>query len=215
MLKKKNCNNCNKKVKSSYDFCPNCGFELKKPSQNWGMLGKNDSKQKNPQMKMFGAGITGGIINKIASKMINELSKSQNGLNGLNEKDLNKTMKQLIPGVKIIFKKNPNNLTTQKEENTKFLPIEFNKNSLEKWKTLNKKEPKSNLKRIENKIKYEIEVPEVDSIKDVSIIKLENSLEVRAIGKKEAYLKQIQIDLPLKKYSLLRGILTLEMDATD
>ena len=64
-----------------------------------------------------------------------------------------------------------------------------------------------------DKIQYEIEIKDVNSIKDISIIKLESSIEIKAIGEKNAYLKNIPINLPLKKYTLLNGILTLEIDA--
>ena len=209
MIKKKSCNNCKRRIKSSYTFCPSCGVDLGKPVQNWGMLGKNDGEQKMPQVKMFG-GISGGIMNKMlgsAMKMLEkEMKKEMDGKNQFSSPKI----KLMINGKEIV-----KNQKEQNNPNTKFLPIDFGKDNLKKWKTFDKKEPKSNLKRVENKIQYEIEVPEVNSIKDVSIIKLEDSLEIRAIGKNEAYLKQIPIDLPLKKYSLLNGILTLEMDVTN
>ncbi len=211
MIKRKGCPNCNEKIKNNHNFCSSCGTKIKEPSQDWGMLGKNDTHTNISPPKLFG-GISGGIMNKMlgsAMKMLEKEMKKEMGPNNQNSPSKIRLMingKEITPKQKIIEKDSPD---------TKFLPVEFNTNSLKKWKTLDKKEPKSNLKRIEDKIKYEIEIPEVESIKDISIIKLENSLEIRAIGKKEAYLKTISIDLPLKKYSLLNGILTLEMDAAN
>jgi hypothetical protein len=57
-------------------------------------------------------------------------------------------------------------------------------------------------------------MPGVETIKDISIIKLEKSLEITAISKENAYVKIIPIDMPLKKFTLLKGKLTLELDAS-
>lgn len=209
MLKKKKCKNCNEKIKNSYSFCPNCGFPIKEQKNKYGMLGKKDDKQDKINPKIFG-GIGGGMMNKMlgnALKMLEkEMAKEMGDMNNLS----NGKIKLMINGKEINPKKNKNE---SKQKNTKFLPIDFSKENLKKWKKLSKEEPKSNIKRMDNKINYEIDVPEVKSIQDVSIIKLENSLEVRAVGEKKAYVKRIPIDLPLKKYSLLKGLLTLEMDA--
>ncbi len=208
MLKKNKCKNCEEKIKKSYSFCPNCGFPVKEQKNKYGMLGKNDNEEKNKTPKVF-SGIGGGVMNKMLGNALKML-----------EKEMAKEMGNLdnFPGGKIKLMINgkeiqPKDKNKKPKENTKFLPIDFSKDNLEKWKKLSKEEPKSQLKRVDNKINYEIEVPEVKSIQDVSIVKLENSLEVRAIGEKKAYLKKIPIDLPLKKYSLLKGLLTLEMDA--
>jgi hypothetical protein len=159
--------------------------------------------------KIVGGGMFGGMVNKMMNSMIKELSKEM-------DKEMGQTGKQPRTKVKLMINGKEITPQTQKKEksnnNTKILPIEFSNENLEKWKNLEKIEPKSNLKRIEDKIEYKIEVPEVSSIQDVSIIQLENSLEVRAIGKKKGYKKNISIDLPLKRYTLLKGILTLEMD---
>ena len=205
MLKKNKCPHCEEKIRNSHSFCPNCGSQLKESKNKHGMLGKNDFQQKQITPKIF-SGIGGGMMNKLLSKMVTDLTKTQGNLN---EKDIQEAMKQLLPGAKISIKK----VNKPLQNNTKFLPIDFSNENLKKWKSLSKKEPESKLKRVDNKINYELEIPEVKSIKDISIIKLENSMEVRAVGEKIAYLKRIPINLPLKKYSLLKGFLTLEMDA--
>lgn len=205
MLRKKSCKNCKEKIKGSPNFCSNCGIQLKDQTKNWGMLGKSDSPVKEAP-NIF-QGIGGNMMNKMLGSAIKML-----------EKEMQKEMKN-TPKTKVKLMINGKEINTPIEQaqekndpNTKILPINFSKENLNKWKNLKKIEPKSNLKRVEDKIQYEIEVPEVESIKDISIVKLENSLEVRAIGQKKGYQKNIPINLPLKKYSLLKGLLTLEMD---
>ncbi|MBS3084348.1 zinc ribbon domain-containing protein [Candidatus Pacearchaeota archaeon] len=205
MLKRKKCNVCGEGVKKSQNFCPNCGTQLKDYQEKWGMLGRNDIEGEKPG---FIEGIGDKIINKMISstfKMLeNEMGKGFAG----NQRLPQGKMKIMINGKEI----SPEIKPQKKDSNVKFLPIEFSNENLERWKKINKKEPKSKLKRVEDKIEYEVEIPGVKSIKDISIIKLENSLEIKAVGDKTGYLKRIPIDLPLKKYSLVKGILTLELD---
>jgi HSP20 family molecular chaperone IbpA len=97
----------------------------------------------------------------------------------------------------------------------KIMPIEFSVESQKKFSKLKKTEPKTNLKRLGDKIIYELETPGVESIKDISIIRLEKGLEVRAVSKNKAYQKAIKIDLPLTKYQLLDGIISLELETAE
>lgn len=208
MFRKKTCNNCKEKVKSSYNFCPNCGNQLKDVKEDWGILGKNDGMN-NLNEPAFMGGISGSVMNKMLGSALKML-----------EKELQKEIQdETMPKRKIKLMINGKEVSTPdktnfKKENIKVLPIEFSKENLKKWTTLKKEEPKTNLKRIGDKIQYEIEIPEVDSIKDISIIKLEKGIEIKAIGGEKAYAKTVPIDLPLKKYSLLQGKLTLELDAS-
>lgn len=215
MLRKKTCPNCEEKVKNSYNFCPSCGIQLREPSKDWGMLGKKENKNKlNNPNNMLGGGLTGGIMNKMLGSAIKMLEKEM--AKEFNQPTPKNNMKLVINGKEI----NPNTLqpvkdkNQNKKENTKILPIEFDSENLEKWSNLSKEEPKTTLKRIDDKVQYEMDVPEVTSIKDISIVKLEKGIEIKAVGKDKAYQKTIKIDLPLKKYTLLKGKLTLELDAS-
>ncbi len=209
MFKQKKCAVCKEKVKNSYTFCPTCGTQLKDYHGKWGMLGNNDLVPEKPG---FIEGFGDKIINKMISSTFKMLEKEMSkGLMDV-QKMPQPRMKLMINGKEVVPNNSGKNLD-KKDPNVKFLPIEFSGENLEKWKKVKKKEPKSKLKRVEDKIEYEVEVPGVKSIKDISIIKLENSLEIKAVSEKTGYLKRIPIDLPLKKYSLVKGILTLELDA--
>jgi len=205
MLNKKICPNCKKKVKGFPNFCPKCGFPMKNMENKWGMLGKEDSVEQEVP-KIF-SGMGSGIMNRLIGNAIKVI-----------EHEMKKNMSSLPKAkVKLMIngkEMNPNMIgfPNQKDQNMQVLPIDFSKENLSRWKKLEKSNPKSKIKRFENRIQYELEVPEVKSIRDISIVKLENSLEVRAVGNKKAYFKIIPINLPLKKYSLVEGLLTLEMD---
>ena len=75
---------------------------------------------------------------------------------------------------------------------------------------LPRENPKTSIRRFSNKIVYEIDVPGVKSIEDVSIAKLENSIEVKAVSKKKAYSKIIPINLPIINCQVENSILFLE-----
>jgi len=89
---------------------------------------------------------------------------------------------------------------------------EFGKEQLKKISELPKKEPKTNLKRIGDKIIYEIEMPEVKSMNDVLINNLENGIEIKAIGESAVYSKTIPINMPITNQTLSEGKLFLELN---
>jgi len=62
---------------------------------------------------------------------------------------------------------------------------------------------------------YEIKMPGVKSPEDISIIQLENSIEIKALANKKVFYKIIPINLPIRNYNLSKGILTLELDSKE
>lgn len=210
MLKRKKCPNCNEKIKNSPNFCPHCGIQLKNVQNDWGMLGKRDNTPNMNDASLLG-GLSGGMLNKMLGSAMKMLEKELEKEMG-NQKNPGSKIKLMINGKEI----NPNSKKSQKiqKENERKLPIEFSEENLKKWAKSKKQEPKTSLKRVDDKIQYELEVPGVETIKDISILKLEESLEVRAIAKEKAYQKNIPLNLPLRKYTLLKDKLTLELDAS-
>lgn len=81
---------------------------------------------------------------------------------------------------------------------------------MKKFSQLPRKEPKTSIRRLSDRIVYDIEMPEIKSKDNISIIPLENSIEIKAIGKSKTYYKVINIGFPLLDYSLSKGKLILE-----
>ena len=73
------------------------------------------------------------------------------------------------------------------------------------------KEPHTNLRRLSDKIVYEISVPGVKSIENVSIVKMGNSIEVKAISKEHSYFKIIPLDLDILNYEISDETIVLEL----
>jgi len=87
-----------------------------------------------------------------------------------------------------------------------------------KLASLPKEEPETNVRRLSNKVIYEISLPDVKTLENIAIKKLENSIEIKAIAEKsgkayKAYSKHIPLSYPLKKYSFKGQKLVLELDA--
>lgn len=223
MFSKKTCQRCGRKTNKSNSFCPSCGNPLKKSKgkEELGMLGENDSINEFEALSnsMFG-GISGTFMNKMLSNTMRMLEKEmQKGMQEERNNSQNQSnnfpktkIRLMINGKEIDLNKSiPQNGNLEKREKEK--PAKFRKFSEEqirKFSKLPKKQPKTELKRIADKISYEIEVPGVKSIEDVSITPLESSIEMKAISSDKAYSKSIPINLPIIGYSLSDELLILE-----
>lgn len=212
MLKKNKCPHCEKKLKSKYEYCPTCGYKIRNSKKEWGMLGKNDFIEEG--MPSIFSGFTGGMLNKMMGSAMKMLEKEMQKEGKESQKQPTTKIRLMINGREItpIINRIPQ---AQKQERTpaKTLPINFSFENLKKFKKMPKKEPKTQVRRMGDKLTYELEVPGVESIKDIAIIKIDKGIEIKALAKNKAYEKTISIDLPLLKYILLEGRLFLELDA--
>lgn len=233
MFNKIKCDKCNQKVSKKDSFCPNCGNYLspyKKPKEkkgDYGMLGNQDeftNEFNNMTNSMFG-GFGGKIFNKMLNQTMKMLEKEiQKNMQEVSKQNSDESLPQnkthfelFINGKRI----NPNQIkVTQKpvqftEKNLPKKPENSNKffatENIKKFSELPKKEPKTELRRLQDKIIYEISVPGVQSLEDISIVKLENSIEIKAVSKDKAYSKIIPVNLDISGYGLSKGKIILEL----
>jgi HSP20 family molecular chaperone IbpA len=232
MFGKKTCPKCSEKVSKSYEFCPYCGSLFgKKRTNDYGMLGIDDEldeqNSSNPFESLFGK-ISASMLNKMFAGTMKMLEKEmQKEL-----KNSNQNMPHNLPqktNFEIIIngrRINPENIKfagkimpNEEDENEgkpkkKHIP-KISSESMKKISKLPKKEPSTNIRRLANKVIYELEIPGVKSIEDISIVRLENSIEIKALAedRKNAYSKLIPINLPIMSYELADGKLILELDA--
>lgn len=208
MFKKKTCKKCGKEIRNSYEFCPNCGNRIKENNE-FGMLGRSDSvEQQNPFESLFN-----GFGGKIFGKMLTSTMK-------MLEKEIQKEIRK-EPQIKTNFRlsingkeinlNNPQQTTPKKIEQKTAELNQFSKKEREKFQQLPQKEPLTDIKRFSDKIIYELKMPGVTSIENVSINQLEKSIEVKALAKTKAYSKLIPINLPIINYFISKGNLILEL----
>ncbi|MCD6576273.1 MAG: zinc ribbon domain-containing protein [Nanoarchaeota archaeon] len=113
------------------------------------------------------------------------------------EKSVEKEMEEILeafgfPNIKIMFK-------TYEEPSKKIAQKQVRK---ELKRDVNQiVEPKTNIKHIAGKILIEIFLPDVNSINDVSVRRLEESIEIRAYSGKKMYFKVIPIS---KDYEIIK-----------
>jgi HSP20 family molecular chaperone IbpA len=225
MFSKKTCQRCGRKTSKSNSFCPTCGTPLKKNQRKdeFGMLGEDDSFNEVESLSnsLFGGmgGIGGGFMNKMISstmKMLEkEMEKEMQGearTQNQNKNNFPRTkIKLMINGKEINLNGNPEENTKEEKQKEKAIKFKkFSEEQVKKFSKLPRKEPKTDLKRIADKISYEIEIPGVDSFEDISILPLENSIEIKAIAKEKAYSKSIPLNLPIVNYAFSKGMLVLE-----
>jgi len=226
---KKKCFNCRRKVGKKYDFCPYCGAGLigKNSEDDYGFLGKNDLKDFND----IGIKLPIGF-NTLMKPLMKELVKQMNALDKelMNEKqpvNINndkpgqfKTTSFSIhigmPGqkpIKIISSNNGRTHTSfDKEIKPKNIKLpKISSEDLGKLRKLIKKEPRTNVRRLADRVLYEISLPNVKSLKNINIVPLEGSVEVKAFSDKDLFVKKIDINMPLVGYSFDNEMLVLEL----
>lgn len=215
MLNRKKCENCDEKIKGSHNFCHSCGIQIKEPSKDWGMLGKKDTEEIEQKMpKVFGGGISGSIMNKMLGNAMKMLEKEMQKEMKMQKKHPQSDMQLFINGKRIEIPNGQQVKSVQKDK-PQISSSHFSEANQKKFISLEEKEPKTELKRIGDTISYEINLPQVKSLNDTSIVKLENSVEIKAISKENAYFKSIPINLPLTSYDLNNEKLILEFESRD
>ncbi|MEK6840565.1 MAG: hypothetical protein AABX79_01275 [Nanoarchaeota archaeon] len=230
MFGKKRCGNCGEKIEDKYNYCPYCQAPLKDISEqeDWGLLGKNDAI--DPEEIRLPVG-----LNSLFNSLLKKMNKQMKDIESQSQREENITKKNGGISISISTSGNkPPEIKVRSFGNVpKFAGGEFEnqeggiqiRNKKEKVKLpasdsgkfagLPKVEPKTSIRRLSNKITYEIKMPGVKSTKDLSIAQLENSIEIKALANSKVFHKIIPISLPINKYDLSKGILTLELDSKE
>jgi hypothetical protein len=140
-----------------------------------------------------------------------EMSESLNESEKRNKGNLN--VQFFVNGKKV----SPNAVPVLKKgEPVKKIERKERKVSKEKMELLAKfpkVEPESEVRRLSGRVIYNIYVPGVETVEDVFVNQLENSIEVKTLGKDKVYSKILNLKLPLKGYDLVEDNLVLELGA--
>lgn len=189
MLKKK-CPSCARKIKKDFNFCPYCGAQFKaiKDKDNFGMLGREDDIDviQNDLNLPFG-------MNKLVGSLIKQLEKQMNDLEGGDvvmprgfkiKIASGPQMKQVVRGEPMKVEREPE--ISEKENNRRA--------------DLPKVEVESKVRRLADRIIYEMETPGVRGKKDVSVIKLASGLEIKAYSGEKCYVKFIPLTVEVIGY---------------
>jgi HSP20 family molecular chaperone IbpA len=188
---KKQCNQCGKKIKKKFDYCPWCGhsFRVQKEKANFGMLGREDRQDGNMlgnELKLpFG-------LNKVMGSLMKQLESELGNMNQGQQPPRGFKI-QLSTGM-------PGQLKPQPiiEEKPKIEKEEVPERERKRRVGLPKIEADSKLKRIGDEIIIELEVPGIKSKKDIEFDVMEGGTGIRAYTKEACYIKV----LPVKQEGL-------------
>jgi len=164
-----------------------------------------------------GVGILGKMLNSTMKMLEKELQKEMQQSNPKNSThfELFINGKKINPSkVKVIqkqIKQDSPKKELELEEVEKTLVQYFNKAKQQEFTKLKKTEPSTNVRRLADKVIYELTVPGVKSIDDVSIVPVGESIEVKAIANEKAYFKSIPVHMPVKDFYLQKEKLVLEL----
>lgn len=228
MFKRYHCPRCDKKSATGGSFCPHCGRRKNaaQTKEDWGLLGKKDQKEQEKVDLGLPFGFN-NIFNTLLKQMTKEMEKElrraqqegNQGPNGIprNGISISISSKQgQPPEIRINNQGQPSAqeeaLEAEDDGQQEIIEKRFAKESLKRFSTLPRKEPQTSVRRLADSVFYEIDLPEVTSLDDIAIKKLENSIEVRAVAKDHAYDKIIQVGLPIIDMKLRKGKLILELD---
>ncbi len=217
----KKCKNCNRKIGKDFDFCPYCGNNVKKETdeREFGLLGKEDGFNMDnffqPTLGMTGLGKMFNSLLKQIDSQFKEMDKQMTEdketkikrfpASGISISISNSAGKE--PEIKIRGLGN----TEVKQIREAKITNEISDDEAKMLSKLPKKEAETKVRRLANKLIYELDLPGVKQIKDIIINKLENSIEIKAFSKDKAYFKLIPLNLPILKYDLKDGKLVLEL----
>ncbi len=198
------CEVCSSKVNEKYSFCPYCGTNLideEAELKEFGMLGRSDLKESEiPINPMMNLGITDKLIGSLMNSLMKNLDKQF--------KEMEKTEIRSFPnGIKIRIGP-PVPMQQQKKETQTKKAI--SSEQLQKMSILPRATAKSNVRRLSNKVVYELNIPGIESPEDVFVSKTESGYEIKVIGNKKVYINNIAIDLPIKGYSIDNNKLLVE-----
>jgi HSP20 family molecular chaperone IbpA len=226
MFNKKRCNACGEKISGNYNFCPYCRVNLaENDDEEWGMLGKNDFAQPDEMKMPFGFNALFNTLLKNLDKQFNELERNypseKNKKPHIRKSGVSisiNTSNGRPPEIKIKrFGDTPQIQGKKNGEKSvkKQILKSFSEKQRKKFSHLPRKDPDTEIRRLSDRIVYEIKMPGVISLENVSINQLEESIEIKAIGKKNSYSKIIPVKLPVRKYNISKGKLVLELDSRE
>jgi len=221
---KKTCPRCGRKIGRNYEFCPYCGTNVKKErdARDFGILGKDDNEFEN-----FGLRMPLGF-NRIFNSLLKQIDKQFQEL----DRELGKEKKRLKkPGIKTsgisihvssvggekpvikIHGFGPGIKEVKEQKPLKIKKPEITEQKARQFAKLPKEEAETKIKRLSDRLVYELKLPGVTKKSNVIINQLENSVEIKAFSKNKAYIKLIPTDQPIMNYKFEKEKLILEFPA--
>lgn len=185
------CPKCDSSVSTSYTFCPYCGSQMiskEDEQEQFGMLGQTDSIQEQNQ-------------NDLINNLISNLMKNMDLPNMLNQSKV----ENMPNGIKIKF-----GIPKQQPKVTKTKAKVITEEQATRMANLPRASAKTQVRRLSDKVVYQLATTGIDSVQDIFVSKLESGYEIKAIGKNKVYVNSLPVNLPLKGYAINEKGITVE-----
>lgn len=195
------CNHCGKKTRSSFLFCPHCGSKKKDQDElerEFGLLGFEGIKLP------FG-------FNMLFQNLVREMDKQFQKI----DKEMAEETKKvpLKEGISINITSVGNRPVIEVNKfggSQEIKKIKITEEMAKKLSTLPKKEAETSVRRLSNRLVYEIDLPGVRDLNDIIISRLESSIEIKALAQDVIFFKLLPLNLPVSGYGFKDGKLVME-----
>ena len=195
------CKNCNSEIEEKFSFCPYCSLSLinkEKEMKDFGLLGRNNSPELNED-PLADLGFSGKMLNSLMKSMMKSLNNEFKNLPTDMENLGNAHVEQLPNGIKIKIGMPMQKPAAAKPKQQRRAGI--TESQMERMSKLPRGEAKTKLRRLSDKVIYEIAASGIESPNDVLISKLETGYEIKVIGKRKVYINTIPVSLPMRGFS--------------
>ena len=199
------CEKCSSFVSEDFSYCPYCSnpmLDVEREMKDFGMIGKNDSPEL-PNISNSNLGITDRIFESVFNSLMKQVEKQFKE----SAKDMNNI--QGFPGG-IRIRVGPPMPMSQKPTQKKAQRPAITEEQIEKMSNLPRAKAKTHVRRLSDKVVYELAMPGIESVNDVFVSKLEKGYEIKAIGKKKVYVNSLPVELPIKSFKIDDKILQVE-----
>src|SRR3989344_1458846 len=201
------CPGCESKIDGKYSYCPRCGLSLADREQEFlefGMLGKNDfTDEEILRTNMAQSNL--GFLDRIFTSLMNNLIKS------VSQQMQDAEVKSYPGGIRIKIGGEPS--VKKKPEAQKSEKKTFSEEQIKKMSELPRIKAKTTMRRLGDKVIYELSTPGITSPEDIFLAKLETGYEIKAIADNKIYSNSLPINLPLKNIKLQPDKILIEFRA--
>ena len=198
------CPKCKSEITEKYSFCPYCGLHLVNPEKElreFGMLGRSDIADDEIVRHALNSNMS--VTDRLLGSLMNSLLKNID----MQFREVETTEVKNTPnGVRIRV----GIPVQQRKREQKVVNRALTEQQLTRMSSLPRTEAKTNVRRLADKVVYDLATQGIESPDDVFVSKTESGYEIKAIAKSKAYVNSVQVNLPLRGFSLHEKGLTVE-----
>ena len=198
------CPKCKSEIAEKYSFCPWCGLHLINPQKElkeFGMLGRSDIADDEMIRHAFASNMS--MADKFIGSLMNSVLKNID----MQIREVETTEVKSMPnGIRIRV----GAPVQQRRRESKMTNRQLTEQQLTRMSKLPRSEAKTNVRRLADKVVYDLTAQGIESEDDVFVSKTESGYEIKAIAKNKVYVNSVPVNLPLRGFSLHDKGLTVE-----